>query len=506
MVLVRSSRAPWLAWLLLLLGLFGTGCADRYFRTVEGDARPLVRYDLASWPERDYWTGLVLNGEKIGFGHTTLLPPTDGGALYELRSDATLAFNFLGFRKTVALKSRDWVTDDLRLVRFEYDYDLDGNRLALTGRVEDGALAMTKVTSGKTAADRIPLAEPLYPASAIAFYPVVRGLEMGRTYRYVALDGQRQRLETVSQTVEAYQESELFAGRAYKVETTMDGQASTTWIDARGLPILEMAMGRVLIATLESEQEAKSFLVHASLNKRDVLLEFSLVRPDRPLEQPRDLARLRVIVGGLPPGFRLPSDDLQRCEPVATRAACDIRRADPPPPDGPALSASEMKPYLAFSDTIDVQDPAIQRTAREIVGPAGDPAGRIRLLVEWLQRNIEQKPVDAFTSLDVLERKQGECQGITMLYTAFARSVGIPTKVVNGLVYSPEFGGFLYHAWAESYVGGGWLPVDPTYGQVGADATHLKLIEGERPADLLPLVDIVGQITLDIPSPDRPTP
>lgn len=111
---------------------------------------------------------------------------------------------------------------------------------------------------------------------------------------------------------------------------------------------------------------------------------------------------------------------------------------------------------------------------------------------------MAQKPVDVFSALEVLEGRKAECQGITLLYAALARSLGIPTKVTNGLVYTDEPQGFLYHTLAESYVGDVWLPVDPTFGQVGVDATHIKLIDGDRLADLLPLVDLVGRIRVDI--------
>jgi len=59
-------------------------------------------------------------------------------------------------------------------------------------------------------------------------------------------------------------------------------------------------------------------------------------------------------------------------------------------------------------------------------------------------------------------------------------------------VYVPDKG-FLYHSWAESYLGY-WLPVDPTYGQVPVDATHVKLAEGDSAADLAPLTGIIGAI------------
>ena len=70
--------------------------------------------------------------------------------------------------------------------------------------------------------------------------------------------------------------------------------------------------------------------------------------------------------------------------------------------------------------------------------------------------------------------------------------MGIPTRVVSGLVYMEE-AGFLYHTWAESFVGY-WIAVDPTFDQIPADATHIKLIEGESFCDLSPLVNVIGRL------------
>jgi transglutaminase-like putative cysteine protease len=53
-----------------------------------------------------------------------------------------------------------------------------------------------------------------------------------------------------------------------------------------------------------------------------------------------------------------------------------------------------------------------------------------------------------------------------------------------------ENGGFYYHAWPEVYLGESqkWVPVDPTFGQFPADASHVKLVEG----DLDKQVEILG--------------
>jgi hypothetical protein len=75
--------------------------------------------------------------------------------------------------------------------------------------------------------------------------------------------------------------------------------------------------------------------------------------------------------------------------------------------------------------------------------------------------------------------------------------------VVNGIVYSEDHEGFLFHTWTESLVEGRWLPVDPTLRAVPADATHVKLVEGENLADLLPLADWVGSLRVRVLAVER---
>jgi len=496
---MRDRRfAHTLLWLTLAMLVTTTGCERMYFREA---AAPSVspRHALHAWPYHEYWTGVVFNGEKVGLTHLALLTVEGMQGAYELRSEALLAFHFLGLNKQVTLKAQDWVTDDLRLERFAYDYDLDGNKLKLTGIVQNGQLVVERETAGKLTRDAIPLTEALYPTSAIALYPSLHGLDVGRQHRYRVYDGQRQELATVSQTIETYQESDLYDGRAYRIETELGGQQSTLWINDRAEPVLERAWRGLLFSTLETERQAKGYLARASVNKRDVLVEFSRVRANIPLPDPRAVIALQVVLQELPDAFAVPSDLWQRCAREQDGTRCSIQKADSSGTNkGTAEPSAVLESYLQPTVTVDSADPRAQATARAIITDAPDPLARIGRLVQWIQQNVDQAPVDVFSSSDVLQGRKAECQGLTWLYAAFARSLGIPTRVVNGLVYSKELDGFLYHAWAESYVEAGWLPVDPTFGQVGVDATHIKLIEGDRLADLLPLTDIVGKIRLQI--------
>lgn len=507
MITRSPRRAIWIAQWLLLAPLLLAGCTSFYFREVKAPPQPPPRHTLQAWPSREYWTGIIFNGEKIGLTHLSLIPPVESGRQYELRSEALLAFHFLGFNKHVTLKAQDWVTDDLRLEGFAHEYDLNGQKLKLSGRVERGQLLVERETAGRTSRDSIPLTEGVYPSSAIALYPTLHGLEVGREYSYQVYDGQRQQVARVFQSIEAFQESDLYEGRAFQVVTSVDGQKSTLWLNDRGEPVLEMAWRGLLISTLETEKQAKSYLARASVNKRDVLVEYSRVRVNMSLPHPRAVTTIQVAVQGLPDTFAMPSDQLQQCErrdgPINGQSSghiqCLIQTADPSAMNRQTgAEAADLSPYLKRTTAIDSQDPTIQKTAKDIVGTSTDPISQIHRLVEWIQEHVEQVPVDVFSSLQVLGGRKAECQGITWLYAAFARSLGIPTRVTNGLVYLQELEGFLYHTWAESYVGSGWLPIDPTFGQVGVDATHIKLLDGDRLADLLPLVDIVGNIRLEI--------
>ena len=497
-----GASRPWLLVALLLL----TGCAGAYFREAPPPSQHPLRYSLSAWPYQAYWTGIVFNGEKIGLTHLALIPDPADPDRYELRSEALLAFHFLGFSKTVTLKAQDWVAGDLTLVRFVHEYDLDGQKMKLTGRVERGRLTVERENAGRRSLETIPLAEVVYPTSAVPLYPALQGLEVGKRYDYLAYDGQRRQVVRVSQAIETYQESDLYEGRAFRVTTSTGGQDSTLWLNDRGEPVLEMAWHGILISTLETETRAKAYLARASLNKREVLLEYSRIRANTTLPRPRAVTSMAVAVEGLPSTFTMPADALQQCgrpdERHRGRIQCLIRAAELSRL-GTTVQTSEsqetdLTPYLNPTAAIPSHDGTIRNTARDVVGEHLDRLAQVRLLVEWIREHVAQKPVDVFSALEVLEGRKAECQGITLLYAALARSLGIPTKVTNGLVYTDEPQGFLYHTWAESYVGDVWLPVDPTFGQVGVDATHIKLIDGDRLADLLPLVDLVGRIRVDI--------
>ncbi|MGB7541365.1 MAG: transglutaminase-like domain-containing protein, partial [Burkholderiales bacterium] len=385
------------------------------------------------------------------------------------------------------------VDENARLVRFDYDHFLDESHQRVTGEVRSGRLHYEVTSAGRLPEQHSEaLSGPLYPDGVLALLPVLHGLRVGSEFRWLVFSGETQRLTEAWQRIESYETSKVFEGAAFKVQTDMLGLSSTTWIDARGRPVFELGLNGVMISALEDERVTKRYLATAALNKDDVLVEWSLIKAPLALADPRRAEFLRIALANAARGGRaLPSDERQRCGPAGEEVVCEIDAARPAG-DGPAGDA------LNPSATVQSHDPTIRSLARTIAAGRETATDKIDAVLAWLERNIRKEPTDAFSALDVLDAKRGECQGHAYLYAALMRALGVPTRVMNGLVYSPEHGGFLYHTWAESLVEGGWRAVDPTFGQPRADATHLGLVRGENLADLIPLVEWVGNTRIRV--------
>jgi transglutaminase-like putative cysteine protease len=332
----------------------------------------------------------------------------------------------------------------------------------------------------------------------VTLIPVHRGLRIGSEHRYLVFSGQTQSVAAAEQKVIAYEKSEFFEERAYRVTSGFLGLTSTTWFSDTGLPLLELGLGGVIISAISTEERAKRFIATTALNKDEAIIGFSLVKPDVSIDNPRKLRRLDVSLSGNPALATVASDPRQQCRRSGDALECEIHAAAKWSASvEPAVLRHDLRDSLAVPS----DDARIRKLAREIAGGDTDPSGQIDALRAWMRDNIRKEATDAFSALDVLRTRTAECQGHSFLYAALARSLGIPTRIVNGVVYSEEHAGFLYHAWNESWVGDGWVAVDTTLDQLPADATHIKLVYGESVADLVALAGWVGKMRIRVLGP-----
>jgi hypothetical protein len=481
-------RLPLAAAALVLLG----GCAGtgEYFRSVP-EAPPASELRLSELGWSEYWTGIVFNGQKIGFTRFAVHPAPDAPGRYDIDSEAAMRLRFLGADKRINLRSRDRVRADLTLESFRYEQVLDSSTLTVVGHIDADSLAFVAAAGDARDERRIELHGSVYPLSAAALRPALQGLAVGRAQRYTVFNSETQELAEVEQRVLGYESSTLFEGRAFKVSTRMLGVETTTWTAPDGRPLFELSLQGTLISALEDEAAAKRFLVEASLNKDEALLDFSLIRSP-PIERPGELARLEIMLDGVPEDFAVPSAGGQTCSRPNGRLRCTIDRR------AAFERAGDVRRYLRPTLAAPSTQGDVVRLARSIAAGTSDPRAKLERILAWIDANIAKEAIDAFTASDVLRERRAECQGHAYLFAALARALGLPARVVNGITYSEAHRGFLYHTWNEVWIEGeGWRPVDATFNQPLADATHLKLIEGEAGGELAPLVALVGRLRVD---------
>ena len=135
---------------------------------------------------------------------------------------------------------------------------------------------------------------------------------------------------------------------------------------------------------------------------------------------------------------------------------------------------SELQAFLSATAFVEVSHPDIRAKAMEILDGEVNSWRASKKLCKWVYKSItEKKLTGGFnSSLKTLESRSGDCTEHTVLLIAMARSVGIPARICSGLVFSKD--AFYYHFWPEVYVGT-WVQMDPSLGQIIADANHVQL-------------------------------
>lgn len=183
--------------------------------------------------------------------------------------------------------------------------------------------------------------------------------------------------------------------------------------------------------------------------------------------------------------------------------------------DWDRLDAGYQLPYKLMDLRDELEpEPLIQSDDKRIIDGARRINGRWardpKAATERLTRSINQMLEKTVTfsvpsAVQVLEARSGDCNEHTVLFVAMARSLGLPARTAVGLVYLNE--AFYYHAWPEVWLGE-WVAVDPTFGQVPADAAHIRFVIGGL-AQQFEIIRLIGRLNievLDAPSAEEDSP
>ena len=118
--------------------------------------------------------------------------------------------------------------------------------------------------------------------------------------------------------------------------------------------------------------------------------------------------------------------------------------------------------------------------ARKIAAGAGTNFDVAKAIVHWVTGEISYNP-RTVSADECLSNKSGDALSRSRLAVELIRSLGIPAKVLGGLLYTND-GAFVQHHWVEVTVGSdeGWMAMDSLTGETeGVGAAHVALWRGE---------------------------
>ncbi len=441
--------------------------------------------DVSLKPEST-WMGMYLHGRKVGYVHSEV-ESVDGG--YQIREFSRMSGSMLGNKQQMRMRM-DVITDTtLALVSFDGQLEAGPYETSYEGIVEEHVLSLKVTTGGRTSEKFLPAPEPIYLSQAIKPLLQAGKLTEGDSIKLAGFDPTSLQMTDLLVIGADLEPHRLWGNdvNARKLITRMSGFSSDVYVNEEGNTLAEFGpLG------LTMRRESMEMALNSEDDKGEVdFLAIYAVEPEGSLKAPRKASRVT---------YRLSGVELKQVEAASDRQRI-IDQAN-----GVIEVVSEPERHLADVDVlisfmqdapfIESREKSIKEAALEAVKGGESRLDSLQKLSKWVFRSVEKKPSAGLPSaLAVLQVLEGDCNEHSILFTAMARSLGIPCKVQLGVVYQAGF--FYYHAWPAAWVDGRWMEFEPTFGLKNADAARIALASGDM-SNASDLATVVGELKIKI--------
>ncbi|MCB9781007.1 MAG: transglutaminase domain-containing protein [Alphaproteobacteria bacterium] len=465
---------------------------------------------LSTGATEERWMGIFFEDQKVGYAVTRSLPTADGGSILEGRSRFRLAA-FGTIQDIITAQAA--VTDaDGALRRFDFFMLSDQVRISARGEVRGSEIVMEVDNAGDTNTFTFPVSEPPHVQLSLEQVLAREEFAIGRSWRVPYFNPATMAEGTIEYTVEDVVVLDN-GEEAWWVRTDFEGITARELVLTSGEVIRQESPSGMSMVRMSAEA-AKEMPVDGEAV--DIIAKSAVPLRGGRLDHPRTARRVSLKVLGVEPERVLDDPPLQVRDGDVVTIEVPLLEELAAAPLTPAEGAEIDPEWLESSPTIQARDERIVARAREVVGDATDRLEAARRLNSFVYDYVEKVPVFGVPSgAEVLETGRGDCNEHTALFVSLARSQGIPTRIAAGVVWSdrvpdPERGSqgaFYYHAWPEVLIadddagtgsrGWRWMPVDPTFGQFPADATHVKLVEGDLDRQV-EILAVMGRLAFEL--------
>ena len=437
------------------------------------------------------WLGIFIQGQRIGYSFTKIAR-TPTGLTIENRSLMTLVM--MTEQRTLQTHTYAHTDSDYTLKDFVLEITTAGHATKIEGTIRDREMTLTSYSHGVPQVQTKTLKEKPYIPDVLKEIIKQKNLQSGDEISIPYFDPTTQSSDTAHIRVGDREVVNVLGTNVTGTRVDVDymGIHSMLWLDDNYTRIKESvpAMGMEMIPL--SREQALAEIEPAEAFD---LLSFFAVKLNTPIPHPTTLAYLKLSLENISIENLDIENDFQHIR-AHDPAIIEIYRAQVDDLPDHTLPFAEHTAFLEPSVYIQCQNEEIIKAARDLVGNERNAKRAAEKLAHGVYRLIKKNPTASLPSaLDVLRTKEGDCNEHSILFTAFARSIGLPTKIYVGLV-NLDGSSYFYHAWCAVWLGK-WVPVDPTFDQFPADVGHLTLKQGEL-AEQAKVLQVVGKLRINV--------
>jgi hypothetical protein len=416
---------------------------------------------------------------------------------YYIQEEIFLRLNLMGQASGIYTVTQCRVNARFILEDFRFRMRSGVVKFNVSGRVEDDLLVIETGEGKNARMQSIRLSKPPMIGVGLGPYFKSQDLRVGEAFTLPIFDP-----STMSQTEAVFRvvDKEPITVnkrrfKAFRIETELWGKPLFFWVDEDGDTLKEE--GFMGLTTVKSSAANAPRNIEGSGGMD--FYELAAIEIDKKLQKPAQSRYLKLKFEGLNKELGVDKEAWHGERQRYSNGVMEVTREDLPPRGAfqlpfPGLE-DPLRKLLQAEFNIESDHEAIVQKAEEIIADEEDPVAAARRLLNWVYKNLKKRPVVSVPSaLEVLRSGVGDCNEHATLLTALLRASGIPARICIGLVYTRDK--FYYHAWTEAYVGK-WVSMDATLNQMPADATHIKLFEGNLDKQV-EIAGLIGSLQLEV--------
>jgi hypothetical protein len=439
---------------------------------------------------QDDWLNLTLMGTKIGYAHIYMEKSQyEGEPAIRTRVDMVMELRRTGTGLRLATTRISYIGMDLVPRYFVSTSNETGQEKRVEGRVKNGIAYLKTTLAGRTTESQQPIPNDTIFEQMISYLVLKRGPTVGDAYSLHVFN--LDVLKPVKTHVKVIWEDQIaYEGEVrpvYVIDYTMElmGGVTTTERLGRDGTTYQMEIGLMGMKIALTKTDMETAL--GEVGEVDVILNTKVFAHGKsPTPGAKYLkARLSLTAGDLDKAALVNQRQKLTLSEDRRQGLLEIHIPEvrsEKTVNLPVQGRNDLNEFLKSTVYIQADHPEIQAKAWEILDGETNAWEAAKKLCRWVYESISDKNLKTGlgSALQTLESLEGDCTEHTVLMIALARAAGIPARVCAGLVFQGD--AFYYHFWPEVYVGE-WTAMEPTLGQIQADANHIQLAGGEPESD-----------------------